>query len=467
LLAGACNSPAADLTWKTGSDYWQSTIAWTANGMGNGSFPTNRDDAYFTNAATYNVTLTNDVSIQRIYFSNPSNTTARITLDLGAYQLNPACTVTSHTAFVVGDGAASTTIVCLASSTVPGKGLCVTDSADKAWVFVGYDGIGMLFVTNGHVLASKVILGAHRGSRGTLVLSGSNTIWKNTGQFTIGADPGGFGSSLVITNSASMDVVSSFRLGSGVIQGGSSNNTLLLDTGGRLSIHSGPVVIGHRSTRFTPSYNNAATVQGGAVWDNGRKGLIIGNSDGLAAATGNVLTVGTRGAVIDVVRLTVTAGNTLNLAGGLIQAVLTTISGTVRGFGAVSGNVIITSGGLLSPSNSLGQLTFSNSLTLASDATTTVQLGADFNPTVVSRNLELSGTLNITDGGGFTNGTYTLFRYGGVLITNGSPAVLTIGTVPDTNLIYAVDISSNGCVRLTARGQREQRPAQGEKIMER
>jgi T5SS/PEP-CTERM-associated repeat protein len=385
---------------------------------------------------------------------------------LGAYQLNPACNGASHTAYVVGYRPASTTIVYLASSTIPGKGLCVTNSADSAWLFVGYEGIGTLFVTNGHVLVSKVILGTSGGSRGTLVLSGSNTTWINTSQFTIGSDPGSFGRSLVISNSASMNVVSSFRLGSGATRGGSSNNTLLLDTGGRLSIHSGPVTIGHRSGGFAPSYNNTATVQGGAVWDNGGKALIIGDAVGVAA-TGNVLTVGTRGAVINIVKLTVTAGNTLNLAGGLIQAALTSSSGTVRGFGTVSGNVTIASEGLLSPANALGQLTFSNSLTLAGGATTTVQLGTNFNTTVVTGNLTLGGTLNVTDGGGFTNRTYALFRYGGTLTTNGSPAILTIGTVPDTNLIYTVDISSNGCVKLTARGRSDHGLKQGESIVKR
>ena len=112
---------------------------------------------------------------------------------------------------------------------------------------------------------------------------------------------------------------------------------------------------------------------------------------------GNVLTVGSRGAVINISALTITAGNTLNMAGGLIQAP-TTSSGSVRGFGTVSDDVTIESGGILSPANELGQLTFSNNLTLASNATTTVRLGTNCNPTVVNGNLTLNGILNVTDG---------------------------------------------------------------------
>jgi len=42
-------------------------------------------------------------------------------------------------------------------------------------------------------------------------------------------------------------------------------------------------------------------------------------------------------------------------------------------------------------------------------------LGTSGDKTVVSSNLNLSGTLNITGGTGFTSGTFTLFTYGGTL----------------------------------------------------
>ena len=45
---------------------------------------------------------------------------------------------------------------------------------------------------------------------------------------------------------------------------------------------------------------------------------------------------------------------------------------------------------------------------------------------IVTGNLTLAGTLNITDVGGFGTGVYRLFNYGGSLTNN----AMTIGTVP-------------------------------------
>ena len=72
------------------------------------------------------------------------------------------------------------------------------------------------------------------------------------------------------------------------------------------------------------------------------------------------------------------------------------------------------------------------------------QLGTNSDQTVVSGNLTLLGTLNITDAGGFTNATYTLFTYGGTLTYNG----LTIGTTPSSNFTYAVSTNTPGQVTL-------------------
>ena len=434
LAVGAGDSHAATLIWTNGNDYWQSTTAWAPAG----SFPGSGDNALFTNAGTYYVTLTNDVlNIQSNFFSNASNTTATVTLDLGAYELNPASATKNPGAFNVGDEATSTTIVYLASSTVPGKGLVVPGR-----IVVGRYGIGTLFVTNGNVSVATTILGNAEGSGGTLVLSGASTIYNNGSVCAIGNNSNCVGCALVISNSALMTVVSTFRVGSGASQGGTSNCTLLVETGGRLVTHGG--TIGNNGTliALTGSYNNTATVQNGGVWDNGNGTFVIGLAAGGGGATGNVLTVGAGGVVTNISQLTITAGNTLNMAGGLFKAT-TTCGGTVQGFGTVLGSGTISSGGFLRPVNSLGELTFSNSLTLASGATTTVQLGTNSSATVVVSKLTLGGTLNVTDGGGFTNGTYTLFTYG-TLTDNG----MTIGTTPNSGFNYAIDTSTAGLVKL-------------------
>ena len=437
LAMGAATShaAAATLIWTNdGSDVWNSTTAWD----GAPASPGPGDNAMFTNAAMYTVTLTSEVmNIQSNFFDNASNTTATVTLNLNTHELNPTYGGTSPGAFVVGDIATSTSIVYLCSSTGVGKGLIVT-----ARIVVGRSGIGTLFVTNGNVSVANTILANSSSGRGTLVLSGPTVIW-NTGSATsIGNASNSFGSTLVISNSASMDVTGSFRVGSGSSQSGSSNNTLVLDTGGKLITRSGPVTIGHRSTGLPGSHNNTAIVQGGAVWDNQGSTMVVGSADG-GDATGNVLTVAAGGIVTNVSHLGITATNTLNLLGGLVDATVT-CTGTVQGFGVVLGDVTIGDGGFLSPFNSLGALACSNKLILASTATTTVQLGTNTSATVARGGLTLGGTLNITDGGGFTNGTYTIFTYNSTLTGTG----LTIGTTPDSSFTYTIDSNTSHVVNL-------------------
>jgi PKD repeat protein len=161
-----------------------------------------------------------------------------------------------------------------------------------------------------------------------------------------------------------------------------------------------------------------------------------------------VLTVGIGGSVIDISHLTITSGNTLNMAGGFVNA-LTDCAGTLQGFGTVTNNVTIDNGGLLSPFNTLGTLVFQKKLILSGTATTTVQLGTNSNPTVVQNALTLEGTLNVTDSGGFADGSYPLFTYNNSLtVTN-----FTIGTVPSGGYICSIDITSTpGVVKLDVTG---------------
>ena len=440
LIAGVGNNYAADLTWtNNGSDVWQSTTAWDGAPL----FPGSGDNAFFTNAGTYTVTLDSDVvNIQSNFFSNASNTTAIVTLNLNTHELNPAYSLNSPGSFVLANSSTSTTIVYLASSTVAGKGLVVPGR-----IIVGRNGYGALIVTNGIVSAATTVLANSGGACGTLVLSGPNVVWNNSATMAIGNNSNSFGSALVISNSASMTVASTFRLGSGSSSGGSSNNTLLLDTGAKLFTQTGPVTIGNNggTLSFSPSYNNSATVQGGAIWDNGNSTFIVGYAAGGGEATGNVLTVGVSGVVTNISHLTITPGNTLNMAGGVVNA-LTECDGALQGFGLLRNDFTVT--GFLNPFNTLGTLAFSNKLTLTSAAATTVQLGTNSNATVVRGALTLAGTLNITDGGGFAAGTYTLFAYNNTLSTNG----LTLGTTPSGGFICTIDINTAGLVKLIVTG---------------
>jgi PKD repeat protein len=437
LILGASNGHASTYYWTGSSDSWQSTTAWS----GAPFFPGSGDNALFTNAVTYSVTLNADVvNLQSNFFSNASNTTATVTLNLNTYELNPVYNGTSPGAFNIGDMATSTTTVYLASSNVTGKGLIVPGR-----IVVGRFGFGTLVVTNGVVNVGTTLLANGPGGCGLLVVSGPSTVWSNLNALAVGNSSNSFGSTLVISNGAVMDIGGILRVGSGSSSGGSSNNTMLLDTGARLFTHSGTITIGDNgtTTATSSSYNNSVTVRGGAVWNCENSPIVVGLTAGAltAIATGNVLTVGTGGVVSNISHLTIMPTNTLNMAGGLLNG-MTACFGTLQGFGTMVNNVTVS--GFFNPFNSLGAMTFSNQLTLGNTATTTVQLGTNFNPTVVSGSLTLDGTLDITDGGGFTNGTYTLFTYSSTLIDNG----LTIGTTPNTNWTYAINTSTPNSVIL-------------------
>ncbi|HXI82949.1 MAG TPA: glycosyl hydrolase family 28 protein [Verrucomicrobiae bacterium] len=98
------------------------------------------------------------------------------------------------------------------------------------------------------------------------------------------------------------------------------------------------------------------------------------------------------------------------------------------------------------PLLTLGSSTFtvSNSLNLGGTSTLNFGLGTNATEIVVIGNLSVSGTLNITDAGGFTNNTYTLFTYGGTLTYNG----ITMGTTPNANFTYTVSTNTIGQVNL-------------------
>ena len=98
-----------------------------------------------------------------------------------------------------------------------------------------------------------------------------------------------------------------------------------------------------------------------------------------------------------------------------------------------------------SGSLTLGNSTFavSNNLTMPVLSAFNFQLGTNAATVNVKNNLALGGTVNVTAGGGFTNGTYTLFNYGGFL--SGNPPAL--GATP-AGYNYAFNTATAGEVNL-------------------
>jgi polygalacturonase/PKD repeat protein len=88
-------------------------------------------------------------------------------------------------------------------------------------------------------------------------------------------------------------------------------------------------------------------------------------------------------------------------------------------------------------------LTVSNALNLSA-STLNFAVGTNATKIAATGNLTLGGTLNVTDGGGLTSGTYTLLTYGGTLTYNG----LSIGPASNPNFTYTVSTSTHGQVNL-------------------
>jgi len=91
-------------------------------------------------------------------------------------------------------------------------------------------------------------------------------------------------------------------------------------------------------------------------------------------------------------------------------------------------------------------LTVSNNLSLLPSTVLNYVLGTNAATVPVIDNLTLGGTINFTNGPGFTNGIYTLLTYGQNLIGN-LPA---LGPIPknDTNFNYTINTNTTGQVNL-------------------
>jgi hypothetical protein len=139
-------------------------------------------------------------------------------------------------------------------------------------------------------------------------------------------------------------------------------------------------------------------------------------SNGAAFTVGD----GTHAATFDLVRGTHWFGNGLNISG---NAILTGV-GTINAAVTLANNAVWAPGGLGGGTQTVVGATALNPTTILD-----YQFGAPgglADLVNITGDLTLDGTLNVTDLGGFTNGTYTVFSYTGSLVDN----TLSVGTLP-------------------------------------
>ncbi len=496
--------------WWTGSagdGVWENANNWILTNLTSdgGFYPgvpgANGDGDYatFTNSGTYSVSINSGdtIATSSNIFSCATGvvSTATITLTLNGGTLAPFVS-DPQTAIAIGEGSNETTIVYLASSAYP-NGVQTGGNLD-----IGHDGIGKLIVTNGWVqnISGNANIGTGSGV-GTLIISGPNTWWEGH-QISVGDTNASYGDTLIVSNSASLTLGSTSRVGSGSSQT-SSNCLLVVADNGFISVSGGaPVTIGNRSTvTGSAAYNNMAIIANGGLWDNTNHSLVVGAdcspicqilpcsgcAGGVTYATGNVFVVEEGGLGYGFSEICITPSNTFQLYGGTFGGIRNgyftalasplgniTNYGVFEGWGTILGSLNTASNnnstlapnyglGFTAVSNQVGALVVSNSFTLATNCVLQIALGTNYYPIVVglgqtepqtasspalTNNLALNGTINFVDSGGFAPGTYTLITYPPSVLgnyTNGTLYYLntfscapTIGTVPNNSYTYTI-----------------------------
>ncbi len=252
-----------------------------------------------------------------------------------------------------------------------------------------------------------------KGGPGALILTGANTftgsIWVQSGTLAVGA-----GGSLAVGPVVSVDSAGEFDISAASI-------TSL----GALNGNGGVVKLGANTVTLNAGlYDGAISGTGGLTKNSGAR-LDL---NGVNTYTG--LTQVNDGELI--------VGNSAGNSGARLNSDVVVASGAkIGGFGQVTGDVTVQSGGSLAPGAPGGTFTVNGNLTLAQGSQMEYWLGAPGSSGAagaghsvqVNGDLALNGTqLNIYDAGGYGAGLYRLFDYTGSLLqANGGITGLSAG----------------------------------------
>ncbi|MFG1184761.1 autotransporter domain-containing protein [Xanthobacter aminoxidans] len=344
---------------------------------------------------------------------------------------------------------------------------------------VGNSGIGMLNIANGgQVISGMSSIGWNAASQSSALVDGAGSVW-DTASLTVGQSGigllnignGGRVSSLSGTVGALSgskgavavsDAGSIWHVTNDLIVGDYGQGTLRIDDGAKISVGGELVLANHAGATggltiggAVPGILDATAVRFGAGTGRITFDHTSANYDFSAAISG----LGTINQVSGVTHLTADStgftgathikGGTLLVDGKIGSGAVDVQSGgTLGGKGSIGGTVTVASGGILSGVQ--GQTLTMQNLNLDGGANVNVTLSSPGGAALfnVANDLTLDGTLNITSGGAFGPGVYSLITYGGTLTDNG----LDIGTTPagSTAGDFGVQTSVAGQVNLVS-----------------
>lgn len=180
-----------------------------------------------------------------------------------------------------------------------------------------------------------------------------------------------------------------------------------------------------------------STLSGSGSFIKNGDGILFFSGTGLYTGetriNGGMLLLGSTTTLAHTSAIRVGSGATFNVS--LISGGFTLADGqTLGGSGIITGLVNLSSGARLAPGNSPGTLTFNDGLALADGAILDFELGTTSDLIrIIGGVLSAEGTItvNLTDSGGFTAGTYTLIDATGATLESIGATSFELGTTID------------------------------------
>jgi fibronectin-binding autotransporter adhesin len=381
------------------------------------------------------------------YSSAAQNLTVSLTGAMGLVTQSSTGTfsVQSDNTYTGNTDINSGNLVLLAGSSIVGT----------AQTYIAADGTASLTVSDGALYSSTGTFSVadNAGSHGTINLGAASTAAATgTGILDVATVAGGAGTATLQFNTTATSAAPAYFTRDGTASGtgvATSGALQLVQTAGYTVItgnlaHTGGTTL-NSGTLQIGNGGTTGSLAGSVANDSA---LVFKRSDafgfaGVISGTGSLAQTGTgtlalSGANTYAGGTTISAGTLLanNTAGSALGSGPVTVGSgaTLGGSGFIAGLTTLGSGAILDPGSSPGTLTFTGGLTLDTGSILNFQLGT------VSDLIRVSGgtltgpigtggvTLNFSDSGGFTAGTYTLINYTSATLGNFESGDFIIGS---------------------------------------